>query len=117
LLKNVYFQFTTANINLFLNAYYYQDYERLYKSFLSVSLSISIINVLKTHGKLFLLYKYEKWSFEKKWKTYKQKKILKKLEKFGLENETSLDEAPKTAEEAEKLQNFIEMQENLLLEE
>ena len=70
LLKNVYYQFLTANINLFLNAYI--D---------SVSVSITVIDVLKTYIVPFVKYQFKVWSltsncccfFKGKWYTAKRK--------------------------------------------
>lgn len=81
-MKNVYYQFLTANINLFLNAYIHRNYEELHKSFYSVSLSITTLDVAKTYVLPFILYWYKLWSltatccccFKANWYKYKKEK-------------------------------------------
>jgi hypothetical protein len=92
LLKNVYYQFLTANINLFLNAYIDRNYEELHKSFYSVSLSITTLDVAKTYVLPFVLYWYKLWSltstrccFKGNWYRYKKEKrdeVRNKLKKI-----------------------------------
>lgn len=79
-MKNVYYNFLTTNINLFLNAYLKQDYQQLHKSFYSVSLSISSIDILKSHIVPFIKYylldrmelKGNCCCFSGKWYKYKE---------------------------------------------
>lgn len=82
LLKNVYYQFLTTNINLFLNAYINRDYDQLHKSFYSVSVAITTMDMIKTHVYPFIFYFLDRLSltwncscfFKANWHKYKEEK-------------------------------------------
>lgn len=60
-MKNVYYKFVTTNIDLFLSAYIDQDYKTLNRSFYSVSVSITVIDTIKSHLLPFVLFYYRRW--------------------------------------------------------
>ena len=72
-LKNVYYSFINANVNLFINAYYERDYDELHKAFYSVAVSISFWDILKSYALLFAKYAYTRIKFERSWLKYKTK--------------------------------------------
>lgn len=56
LLKNTFFQFFSTNNNLFINAYIKRDFNELHKSFYTVSVAITTIDIFNSYLKPFWKY-------------------------------------------------------------
>lgn len=79
MIKKVYFKLFVANLDLMFEAYVYRDYSELYKSFSSVAVSITVIDLFVTYGLPFVMYWYKLWSltstaccFKGNWYLYKK---------------------------------------------
>lgn len=110
-MKNVYYQFLTTNINLFLNAYINRDYNQLHKSFYTVSVAITVQDVIKSHIYPFVLYGLDylqlTWNcccfFKSNWHKYKAEKRNKLMKRWTTQFSGSDLTQPDWDESHEKL--------------